>query len=125
MGWGSLFSGANSPFSVLLILLGIVLGLVAYGVRRLVDGRLVPRRVLEDARESFDQRLQREREISEAQRLANENIVAALKNQTEQMQMLIREQQLVRDVMISLRRVGETSPTRDVTVVPLPGSDVA
>ena len=107
MGWASLAD--KGPAALLLTILGIVIGLVVYGVRKMATGQLVPRSTLVDAQKAFDDRLQREKEISDLQRVENANIVSALKKQTEQMETLIHEQALVRDVMVSLRRAGEIS----------------
>lgn len=92
----------------LLGILGVMISLVVWGIRALFSGSLVPRSTLTDARKSFDDRLAREREISELQRIANENIVEALKKQTEQMEALIGEQKLVRDVIASMKTAAES-----------------
>lgn len=107
MFWSSLAD--KGPTALLLAILGTVITLVVYGVRKMATGQLVPRSTLVDMQKAFDDRLRREKEISDLQRVENANIVTALKKQTEQMEALIHEQALVRDVIVSLRRAGEIS----------------
>lgn len=84
-----------------------LIGVITYGVRKIVSGDLVPRTTLTDQKVYYDERLAREKEISTLLQLDRGNLTAALEKQGVQLSTLVQDGQTTREVMNALRAASD------------------
>lgn len=81
--------------------------LIGYGVKKIINGDLLPRASYKDQERYYESRLAREKEITDLQAATQLNLVEANRRQTEQLQLLVTEQRTTREVMNALKVASE------------------
>lgn len=88
----------------------VLLGLVAFGVRLVLSGRLVSRTILDDAIANYEKQLQREVAISEYWRTAHFNTLEAVTKQAQQSEQLLQGMKTVEAFILSIPAARAMQP---------------
>jgi hypothetical protein len=101
------------PTSLLAAIILSLVGVITYGVRALIRGDIVPRKLVEDRKIDSNERLAREKEISDLREEANKNLIEAINRQAVQTERLVAEQKTTADVMRGLEAASRANSERD------------